>query len=138
MAELSGAERGSLVFSNHPGDMQKPPLAVFHPHIPCLAALSISPLLCPSLSPAVSSCSSGRDKSPTISALIATILLPFLENQLHGGCVHTSWMMFSYTTNPLNSRFLLQRVRGAQEAWTPTSSSISDSPSSLLKQRELC
>lgn len=90
MLALNRGDRGSHSF-NHSKDIQKVTLGSFSSvHIHYLAVVSVSPLLCPSLFLTVSS-NSVRDKTPTLSALVTTIVLLLLQSQLNGWCVHTSW-----------------------------------------------
>lgn len=136
--------------------MQKVTLGSFSSvHIRCWAVVSVSPLLCPSLSLAVSS-NSARDKTPTLSAFVTTIVLVLLQSQLNGWCVHSSR---SHQTTGLCCKGQEARVHrrhgcppgiGAQETrvhrghgctgdmYTQPDhcSSIFGSPSSLLKQCE--
>lgn len=134
--------------------MQKVTLGSFSSvHIRCWAVVSVSPLLCPSLSLAVSS-NSARDKTPTLCALVTTIVLVLLQSQLNGWCVHSSC---SHQTTGLCCKGQEARVHrthgcppgmGAQGTWVHRGrgctedmdtqpghcSSIFSSPSSLLKQ----
>lgn len=152
---LNRDDRGSQSF-NHPKDMQKvTPGSFSSVHIHCLAVVSVSPLLCPSLSLAVFR-NSARDKIPTLSALVTTIVLVLLQSQLNGWYVHTSC---SHQTTGLCCKRQEARVHrrhectgdmGTHQAWVHRRhgctgdmdtqpdhcSSIFDTSSSLLKHCE--
>lgn len=84
MLALNRDDRGSHSF-HHPEDMQNITHGSFSSvHIHCWAVVSIRPLHRPSHG------DSATDKTPTLSALVTTVILLLWQSQLNGWCVPTS------------------------------------------------